>query len=141
VLALDFGLRRIGVATAVLVSGTASPLTTINAHNGEPDWHTLDALLTDWEPDLLVLGLPYNSDGTESDMTKRVRVFEQRLRERYQLPVRMMDERYTSAEAEAVLKAQRRAGIRKKKLKKADVDSMAAAIIAASWMRELDNNS
>lgn len=135
VLALDFGLRRIGVATAALVSGTASPLTTIAATAGEPDWAALDTLLHDWEPDLLVLGLPYNSDGSDSDMTQRVRLFGELLDARYGRPVELVDERYTSAEAEAVLKAQRRAGIRTKKLKKTDVDSMAAAIIASSWLR------
>jgi len=137
-LALDFGLRRIGVATAAPVAGTASALTTIAARDGEPDWAALDALVQDWRPETLVLGLPWNSDGSESAMTARVRVFEVQLGERYKLPVHLVDERYTSAEAESLLKAQRASGQRTKKLQKHDVDSLAAALIAASWMRTHD---
>ena len=133
-LALDFGLRRIGIATAAPVAGTASALTTIGARGGVPDWEALDALVQEWRPEALVLGLPCNSDGSESDMTKHVRDFRQTLIERYKLPVHLMDERYTSAEAESLLKAQRRSGQRTRKLQKNDVDSLAAAIIAASWM-------
>jgi len=134
-LAIDFGLRRIGVATAAPVANTASALTTVNASAGEPDWPALDALVAEWQPDALILGLPYNSDGSESAMTERVRGFRLTLVERYGLPVHLMDERYTSAEAESLLKEQRRSGQRTRKLQKADVDSLAAALIAASWMQ------
>ncbi|MEE4185774.1 MAG: Holliday junction resolvase RuvX [Gammaproteobacteria bacterium] len=137
-LALDYGLRRIGVATAAPVAGTASALTTLAARAGEPDWAALDTLVREWEPQALVLGLPRNSDGTESAMTVRVREFEQQLTERYKLPIYLVDERYTSAEAESLLKAQRRSGQRTRKLQKRDVDSLAAALIAASWIRTLD---
>ena len=134
-LALDFGLRRIGIASATPLTGTATPLTTLAAQDGEPEWSQLDALIHEWQPELLVLGLPYNSDLSESDMTARVRAFADRLQERYALEVKFMDERYTSAEAESRLKQQRQSGIRTKRIKKADVDSLAAAIIAESWMR------
>jgi putative Holliday junction resolvase len=134
-LALDFGLRRIGIASGSPITGTASPLTTVNAKDGEPDWLTLDALIDEWKPDLLVLGLPFNSDGSESEMTTRVRAFSEILQSRYGLQTTLVDERYTSAEAEAILKQQRKSGLRRKKLKKADVDSMAATLIAESWMR------
>jgi putative Holliday junction resolvase len=137
-LALDFGLRRIGIATAAPVAGTASALTTIAARQGEPDWPALDALVQEWRPEALVLGLPRNSDSSESEMTARVRAFKQCLTERYKLPVHLVDERYTSAEAESLLKAQRRSGQRTKKLQKRDVDSLAAALIAATWMRTHD---
>ena len=134
-LALDFGLRRIGIASATPLTGTATPLTTVAARDGEPDWSQLDTLIHEWQPELLVLGLPHNSDLSESDMTARVRAFADRLQERYELEVKFMDERYTSAEAESRLKQQRQSGIRTKRIKKADVDSLAAAIIAESWMR------
>ena len=134
-LALDFGLRRIGIACGSPITGTASPLTTVNAKDGEPDWLTLDSLIDEWKPDLLVLGLPFNSDGSESEMTTRVRAFSEILQSRYGLRTTLVDERYTSAEAEAILKQQRKSGLRGKKLKKADVDSMAATLIAESWMR------
>jgi putative Holliday junction resolvase len=140
-LALDFGMRRIGVASATPLTGTATPLATVPARDGEPEWAQLDKLIHEWQPALLVLGLPCNSDLSESDMTAHVRAFASRLQERYALEVKFMDERYTSAEAESRLKEQRQSGIRNKRIKKADVDSLAAAIIAESWMRNTNKKS
>ncbi len=134
-LALDFGLRRIGVATGTPLTGTATALTTVAASDGEPDWATLDAVMAEWQPDLLVVGLPFSADGSEAEMTGRARRFAATLEARYSLHVSLMDERYTSAEAESILKQQRQSGVRNKRIKKADVDSLAAAIIAESWMR------
>ena len=74
-MAIDYGLRRIGIATAVLMTRTASPLTTLPAADGEPEWHKLDGLVKEWQPDLIVVGLPYNSDGSESEMGSRARDF------------------------------------------------------------------
>jgi len=139
-LAIDFGLRRIGIATASRVADTASPLTTVQATDGEPRWDEFDALVAEWTPDIFVVGLPYNSDRSESEMAQRARNFGAALTGRYNLPVSWVDERYTSAEAEAVLKQQRQQGIRPRKLKKEDIDSMAAAIIADSWLRESRQN-
>ena len=134
-LALDFGLRRIGVASGSTITQTASPLQTIDAVDGEPDWAALDALIAEWQPALLVAGLPYNTDGSESDMAARARRFASQLDERYGLQVLLADERYTSAEAESILKQQRQSGARNKRIRKEDVDSLAAALIAESWMR------
>ena len=64
-LALDFGLRRIGVASGSTITQTASPLQTIAAQDGEPDWTALDALIREWLPAILVAGLPYYNDGSE----------------------------------------------------------------------------
>jgi len=134
-LALDFGLKRIGIATGSCLTQTASPLETITAVAGEPNWKRLGQLISEWTPDVIVLGLPTNSDGTESAMTSLVRDFAEQLMARYETPVEFVDERYTSAEAEALLKEQRRQGTRTKKLKKEDVDAMAASLIAESWIR------
>ena len=133
-LALDFGLRRIGVATGSCLTGTASALETVTAVAGEPDWARIDQLIREWAPDLIVLGLPYNRDGSDSDMTAVVRKFAATLQSRHQLRVEFIDERYTSVEAESLLREQRRQGIRNKKLKKADVDAVAAQLIAESWL-------
>lgn len=134
-LALDFGLRRIGIASGSTITQTASPLQTIDAADGEPDWIALDSLLEEWKPAILIVGLPYNTDGSESDMTARSRRFAAQLEERYGLQVSLADERYTSAEAESILKQQRQSGARNKRIRKEDVDSLAAALIAESWMR------
>jgi putative Holliday junction resolvase len=140
-IALDYGLRRIGVATGTCPTATATPLTTISAIQGEPDWVALDKIINEWQPDLLVLGLPYNQDGSESEMTLAVQKIAVALKSRYPLPVEFIDERYTSVEAEALLKDQRRQGIRTKKLKKEDVDAKAAQLIAESWMQTTGNSS
>jgi putative Holliday junction resolvase len=140
-IAVDYGLRRIGIATGACLTGTGTPLTTISATQGTPDWAALDKIMREWQPDLLVVGLPYNKDGSESDMTTAVKLFADSLRSRYPLPVEFIDERYTSVEAEAILKEQRRTGIRTKKLKKEDVDAKAAQIIAESWMQKTKNLS
>jgi putative Holliday junction resolvase len=134
ILALDFGTRRIGVATGSCITGTASALTTLSSVTGEPNWSQLEALLKEWMPDLIALGLPFNSDGSDSEMTRVVHEFADELKTRFGIPVELVDERYTSAEAEALLKEQRRRGIRTKKLKKEDVDAVAAQLIAESWL-------
>ncbi|MGI9291739.1 MAG: Holliday junction resolvase RuvX [Gammaproteobacteria bacterium] len=135
IIALDFGMRRIGVATGACITGMASALTTVLANAGQPDWNALDAILREWQPDILVLGLPFNTDGSDSEMTARVRQFAAELEERYQKQVSFIDERYTSAEAEALLKEERRQGTRTRKINKADVDAKAAQLIAESWMQ------
>ena len=133
-LALDFGQRRIGVASGSCLTGTSSPVETVTSIAGEPDWVRLGQLISEWGPDLIVLGLPYNSDGSDSDMTEVVKRFSTRLKSLFQLPVEFVDERYTSVEAESLLREQRRQGIRNKKLKKEDIDAVAAQLIAESWM-------
>jgi putative Holliday junction resolvase len=96
VLAFDFGLRNIGVATGQSITRTASGITTVDARNGEPDWKAVDALLVDWRPDILLVGLPLNMDATMSEMAERAEAFAAELRERYTMPVVMVDERLTS---------------------------------------------
>jgi putative Holliday junction resolvase len=139
--ALDFGLRRIGVATGSCITGAAAPLDTIRAKAGVPDWAVLDRIMREWQPDVIVLGLPYNSDGTESEMTEIVRDFAALLLPRFKIPIEFVDERFTSAEAEALLKEDRRTGVRNKKLRKEDIDAKAAQLIAESWMRSTGESS
>ena len=131
----DFGERRIGVATANALTGTASGLTTLNARAGRPLGNTLDELLREWRPDLLVVGLPYNDDGSESSMTKRAREFADWLSEQSGLDVQMVDERFTSAKAESILRDQRQDGTRTRRTRKQDIDRLAARLIAESWLR------
>lgn len=124
------------MAVANRLSGAASALTVIQARDGEPDWPALDKLVGEWGPDVLVSGLPYNADGSESDMTTEVRAFVELLARRYSLAVQTVDERLTSAEAETILREQRQQGVRRRKVRKTDVDRVAAVLIAESWLRE-----
>jgi putative Holliday junction resolvase len=92
--------------------------------------------MRDWQPALLVVGLPYNADGSESGMSETVRTFSDELSKRYALPVRLIDERYSSLEAETRLKAQRESGLRKRRVAKSDIDAAAACVILERWFTD-----
>ena len=126
----DFGTRSIGVATGQEVTGTASPLTSLKANEGIPDWVQLEKLLKEWQPDLLVVGLPLNMDGTEQEMTVRARKFGQRLHGRFGFQVEFKDERLTITDAKARLFEH--GGY--KALGKSRVDAVSAQLILESWM-------
>lgn len=134
-LVFDFGTRRIGVAAANRLAGTATPLATLAAADGAPDWREMAALIREWQPQVLVVGLPRNADGSDSDMTARVRGFARWLQQRSGLPIEEVDERFTSVEAGELLREQRRAGTRKRRVRPGDIDRMAARLIAETWLR------
>ncbi len=136
VIAFDFGLRRIGVACGDTVSRTAAPLAAVSNGTDGPHWEAVAAVVRDWQPALIVIGLPYNVDGSESSMTARVRGFADEIERRYALQVVLVDERYSSREAEARLKSQRESGARRRRVVKADVDSAAAGIVLERWFSE-----
>ena len=123
VLAIDFGLRRIGLATGQSVTSTASPIDSIAATDGVPDWARLDRLVACWRPDCLVVGLPLNMDGTESGMSRRARRFAGILKKRYFMPVELTDERLTTREA-------------KRTHPGTDDHAVAAVLIAETWLSE-----
>jgi putative holliday junction resolvase len=136
VLAFDFGHRRIGVACGDTVSRSASPLDTLARGSGGVRWEAVEALLGEWQPALLVVGLPYNVDGSDSAMTLAAREFAAELRRRFPLEVVLIDERYSSREAEARLKSARESGVRRRRVVKADVDAAAACVILERWFIE-----
>ncbi len=139
VMAFDFGRRRIGVACGDTLSRAASPLATVGNTDAGPRWDTVDSLMSDWQPALIVLGLPYNVDGSESVMSEAVRHFASELGNRYALPVHLIDERYSSLDAETRLKAARESGLRRRRIAKADVDAAAACVILERWFEESGN--
>jgi len=122
-LAFDFGTRRVGVASGNTVLGAASPLTTIAAE-GDARFARIAALVAQWQPDALVVGVPWHPDGAPHENTRRAQKFARQLHGRYQLPVHEVDERYTTTEALAD-----GAG---------DVDAASAAIILDQFLRTLD---
>lgn len=132
ILAFDFGLRRIGVAVGQTVTGSASPLGIIRNVDGGPDHQGLLALIREWRPDGLVVGLPLRADGFPSEMAALVQKFIAEL-EAYGLPIDTIDERHTSQEAEATLKKARQAGSHGR-IKKEDVDTAAAVLIAERYL-------
>jgi putative Holliday junction resolvase len=136
VLAFDFGRRRIGVACGDTVSRTASPLTAVPAGPTGPRWDLIEALLREWQPALAVVGLPYNVDDSDSVMTTAAREFAAELGRRFALEVALVDERYSSREAEGRLKEARESGRRRRRVAKADVDAAAACVILERWFME-----
>ncbi|MCW2477258.1 MULTISPECIES: Holliday junction resolvase RuvX [unclassified Symbiopectobacterium] len=128
-MAFDFGTKSIGVAIGQEVTGTARPLTAFKAQDGVPDWNQVEKILNEWQPDLLVVGLPLNMDGTEQELTARARKFANRLHGRFGKPVELQDERLSTVEARADLFE--RGGFRA--LNKGQVDATSAVIILESW--------
>ncbi len=131
-LAFDFGVKRIGVAVGNTISGTAQPLTTLQEERNDQRFAAIAALLAEWQPAALVVGLPCNDDGTPHDMTRACRRFANRLKGRFRLPVVLVDERYTSAAASAVLNAAGIRGMRQKPL----LDQVAAQEILQAYFEE-----
>ena len=118
VLGFDFGTRRIGVAIGNRLTSQARPLTTVDAADNEARWKSLSALIDQWEPAELAVGIPRYPDGTPHAMTARCERFARQLEGRYRLPVARIDERYSSAVVED----------------EADVDAAAAAVILQQWL-------
>ena len=132
VLAIDYGLRNMGVAVGNTLSRTAQPLAIINARDGVPDWDALAKLIEAWQPHRVVVGHPFNMDGTESDISKRVMKFARQVEGRYQRIVTLVDERLSSREAKAAALASGHDGDFAAK----PIDDEAAAIILSTWLNE-----
>lgn len=126
-LGFDFGKRRIGIAVGQEITGTASALCTLSARDGAPDWERITALIGEWRPGTLVVGLPHHADGTDSDMTRAARAFAQQLEARYRLPVATMDERLSSHAAAELQRDGSGSG-------NSSIDAIAAQIILQDWL-------
>ena len=122
VLAFDFGLRRVGVAVGDWETRLAHPLETISGEANDARFGRIAALIGEWKPAELVVGLPMNMDGTEHDLSRRARRFANQLQGRFRLPVALVDERLTSFDADLRL---REAGVRGRDRKGLD-DAVAA---------------
>ena len=126
ILAFDFGLKRTGVALGNTLTGGARPLTTIETAENAIRFARIEALLAEWQPDFLVVGVPFDQNGGETPLARRARRFGQQLGGRYGLPVKFVDERYTSAVVEDAMRPGRG--------DKAAVDAAAAAVILQAWL-------
>jgi putative holliday junction resolvase len=138
ILAFDFGLRRIGIASGDTVSRSAAPHGAVTVAAAGLDWTQIDRALNQFKPNLLVVGSPYNADGTAGKLSAAADRFAAALALRSQLPVRRTDEYASSVEAAEELRRQRASGQRRRRVQRADIDSAAAAIILERWLnREL----
>ncbi|HDZ16226.1 hypothetical protein LCGC14_1634700 [marine sediment metagenome] len=131
-LGFDFGMKNIGIAVGQELTGTANPLTAIKARDGIPDWTIIGKLIAEWKPDMLIVGLPLNMDGTEQEMTAAAKRFGNRLNGRFNVPVEWQDERLTTFEALEQM------GIRSKmdSKQRSDVDQLSAQLILQSWLNQ-----
>ena len=128
-LGFDFGTHKIGIAVGQSLTGTATPVTTLSYIKQKPDWEGIERIIKEWQPDTLVVGLPYQMDDEEAELAARAKRFARQLQGRYKLPVEMIDERLTSKEAI------NRLG--RKSAKDATlVDSMAAKLILETWLNK-----
>ncbi|MBX9934968.1 MAG: Holliday junction resolvase RuvX [Burkholderiaceae bacterium] len=121
-LALDLGLKRTGVAVGNRLLGSATPQATIRAE-GDARFAQVAQRIAEWQPDALVLGVPYHPDGASHDNTARALKFGRQLRGRFGLPVFEVDERYSTTEAHS-------SGAR-------DADAASACIILEQFFRSL----
>lgn len=134
VLAFDFGTSHIGIAVGQTVTRTATPLAALKARDGVPDWTQIEMLVAEWQPQLLLVGLPLNMDGSEAPMTARAKKFGQRLHGRFNLPVEWWDERLSSFEARGeLLEENRRNRSGGKQFRERGIDSLSARLILESW--------
>jgi putative Holliday junction resolvase len=134
VLAFDFGLKRIGIAAGDTLTASAAPRPAAAVHQQGPDWDAIAREVRMLSPRLLVVGAPYNADGTPGTLAPAARRFAAELERRFGLPVKMVDERWSSLEASAALKAKRSSGERRRRVRREDVDSAAAAVILERWL-------
>jgi putative Holliday junction resolvase len=128
-LGFDFGSKKIGVASGQSVTGTASPQSIIKASNGVPNWDEIKQLIDRWKPQLIVVGLPLNMDGSESPLSLRAQKFARRIAANYSCAVGLMDERLTSREARDLASHD------------GQIDNIAAALILESWFNSTSQSS
>ncbi|TVO70846.1 Holliday junction resolvase RuvX [Sedimenticola selenatireducens] len=127
-LGFDYGTAKIGIAVGQTLTGTASPLMTLRAIQQKPDWNKISQLIESWQPEALVVGLPYDMDDTEAEIAPLAKRFARQLEGRYRLPVHMADERLTSQVARQELG---------RSVKKYDeLDAIAAKLILETWLSE-----
>lgn len=131
-MAFDYGLRQMGVAVGNNVLRTTQPLSVLSAKDGVPNWAHVQALINEWQPQLLVVGDPINMDGSTSELSERARKFSRRLHGRLGLPVEMMDERLSSYEAKQIAREDGHDG----NYKAQPIDSLAAELILQSWFNQ-----
>ena len=140
VMGFDFGTARIGVAIGQELTATATPLATLKVQQGQPDWAGITRLIQEWQPALLVVGVPCHADGTANAVTTAALDFSRQLHHRYQREVVTIDERLSSHEANDLLSA----ATRWSKRKRSDgigVDAVAAMLILESWFNQSRSGS
>ncbi|AEO08316.1 Holliday junction resolvase RuvX [Buchnera aphidicola] len=135
ILAFDFGIKKIGVAVGENIIKKGRPLHFLHAQNGYPNWNSVKYLINFWQPQLIIVGLPLNINGTKQIITNKSEKFANLLQSKFNIAVKMHDERLTTVEAKSILFYKN--GF--KALKKTEkIHSYAAVIILESWLNQYD---
>ena len=136
-LGFDFGLKKIGVAVGQTLTKTATPLEIIPAKHNSTDFDAIEKLIKSWKPQVIVVGMPYQEDGSMQDMTRYAQDFADRIQhdfaEKYKLKVVTVDERYSSLEAQQKFVELRQNKLIKQGMK---IDAIAAAVILERWLQK-----
>jgi len=128
----DFGTKKIGVAIGQRLTQTASALPELPAKEGQPQWDAVAALIEEWQPDALVVGIPLNEDGSDNALSKRARKFGNRLHGRFGLPLFPVNEHLSSFDARDQIQQYSGRAAQSKR----NIDSVAAALIIETWFAE-----
>ncbi|MBU3673027.1 MAG: Holliday junction resolvase RuvX [Sinobacteraceae bacterium] len=140
VLGIDFGLRRIGLAVGDTLTRTARPLPALTVtHAGrlaESEWLHLARHIRECGASQIVVGCPYNVDGSAHGLTDAARAFARELQQRVSLPLHLEDERYSSLEATQALRERRESGRQRGRIERGQIDSAAAAVILERWLTQ-----
>ena len=124
ILSFDFRTRWIGIAVGQTLTASASPLPAVLTG----DWHAIRAIIGEWQPQRLIVGLPTSMDGSDDEMTVACKRFRRQLHGRFLVPTELQDERLTTREAWQI------ASNSEKRFNKQQIDSLSAVLIAESWM-------
>lgn len=136
VLGFDFGTKYIGVAVGQTITHLAVPITSLRAINGVPDWAEVKRLVDSWKPDLLLVGIPLNMDGTEQPMTVYARDFSLILKQKMGLSIVEVDERLSTWEAKQRVSAQKKHKNPRSQAALNDINATSAAILVEQWLLE-----
>jgi putative holliday junction resolvase len=131
-LAFDYGNRRTGAALGDDLTGQARALGSMDGD----DWEAILALIAQWRPAALIVGLPLDEDGSEQPMTAAARRFAAEVGRRSGLPVHFADERYSSRAADDWLREARASGRLSRRVRKGDRDAQAARVILQQWLED-----
>ncbi|QIQ42109.1 MAG: Holliday junction resolvase RuvX [Buchnera aphidicola (Microlophium carnosum)] len=132
VIAFDFGIKKIGVAVGENITKKGRPLNVLNAQNGHPNWSVVKKIIQYWQPKYIIVGLPLNINGTKQDITNQSEKFANLLKYKFNIIVKMHDERLTTVEAKSIIF--KKDGF--KALKQDKIHSYAATIILESWLNQ-----
>jgi putative Holliday junction resolvase len=134
ILAFDFGRKRIGLASGDTLTRTAGPRPAVGVGPAGADWAAIEREVRGLQPHLFIVGAPYNADGSPGALATAASRFAAELERRFGLPVKRVDERFSSLQANERLKSQRASGERRRRIRRDDIDSAAAAVILERWL-------